>query len=100
MSKEAAAAAVSTKCDFANGAAELLWTEPERQSMSKEAAAAAVSTIVYCIIHISHNDLPEFPSATLSSIDDALEEQLFSSLAPWRKTSENQKVFSRHILRE
>ena len=39
--------------------------------MSKEAAAAAVSTIVYCIIHISHNDLPEFPSATLSSIDDA-----------------------------
>ena len=70
MSKEAAAAAVSTKCDFANGAAEL-WTEPERQNMSKEAAAAAVSTIVYCIIHISHNDLPEFPSATLSSIDDA-----------------------------
>ena len=64
MSKEAAAAAVSTKCDFANGAAEL-WTEPERQSMSKEAAAAAVSTIVYCIIHISHNDLPEL------SIDDA-----------------------------
>ena len=43
----------------------------ERQNMSKEAAAAAVSTIVYCIIHISHNDLPEFPSATLSSIDDA-----------------------------
>ena len=71
MSKEAAAAAVSTKCVFANGAAELLWTEPERQSMSKEAAAAAVSTIVYCIIHISHNDLPEFPSATLSPIDDA-----------------------------
>ena len=44
MSKEAAAAAVSTKCVFANGAAELLWTEPERQNMSKEAAAAAVST--------------------------------------------------------
>ena len=27
--------------------------------------------LVYCIIHISHNDLPEFPSAVLSSIDDA-----------------------------
>ena len=27
--------------------------------------------LVYCIIHISHNDLPEFPSAALSSIDDA-----------------------------
>ena len=44
MSKEAAAAAVSTECDFANGAAELLRTEPERPNMSKEAAAAAVST--------------------------------------------------------
>ncbi len=27
--------------------------------------------LVYCIIHISHNDLPEFPSAVLSSIGDA-----------------------------
>ena len=27
--------------------------------------------LVYCIIHISHNDLPEFPSAVLLSIDDA-----------------------------
>ena len=27
--------------------------------------------LVYCIIHISQNDLPEFPSAVLSSIDDA-----------------------------
>ncbi len=43
MSKEAAAAAVSTECDFANGAAELLRTEPERPNMSKEAAAAAVA---------------------------------------------------------
>ena len=70
MSKEAAGAAVSTKCGFANGAAEL-WTEPERPNMSKEAAEAAVSTSVYCIIHISHNDLPEFSSAALLSIDDA-----------------------------
>ena len=45
MSKEAAVAAVSTKCDFANGAAEL-WTEPERPNMSKTAAKAAVSTSV------------------------------------------------------
>ena len=45
MSKEAAAAAVSTKCDFANGAAEL-WTEPERPNMSKGAAQAAESTLV------------------------------------------------------
>mgnify|MGYP003369178579 FL=1 len=29
------------------------------------------SKLVYCITHISHNDLPEFPSAALSSIDDA-----------------------------
>ena len=28
-------------------------------------------SLVYCITHISHNDLPEFPSAALSSIDDA-----------------------------
>ena len=27
--------------------------------------------LVYCITHISHNDLPEFLSAALSSIDDA-----------------------------
>ena len=27
--------------------------------------------LVYCITHISQNDLPEFPSAALSSIDDA-----------------------------
>ena len=27
--------------------------------------------LVYCIIHISHNDLPEFHSTALSSIDDA-----------------------------
>ena len=26
---------------------------------------------MYCIIHISHNDLPEFHSTALSSIDDA-----------------------------
>ena len=41
MSKEAAEAAVSTECGFANGAAEL-WTEPE--TPYKEAAGAAVST--------------------------------------------------------
>ena len=41
MSKEAAGAAVSTECGFANGAAEL-WTEPE--TTYKEAARAAVST--------------------------------------------------------
>ena len=45
MSKEAAAAAVSTKCDFANGAAEL-WTEPKRPNMSKGAAGVAESTSV------------------------------------------------------
>ena len=27
--------------------------------------------LVYCLAHISHNDLPEFSSAALSSIDDA-----------------------------
>ena len=26
---------------------------------------------VCCLTHISYNDLPEFPSAALSSIDDA-----------------------------
>ena len=41
MSKEAAGAAVSTECGFANGAAEL-WTESE--TPYKEAAGAAVST--------------------------------------------------------
>ena len=41
MSKEAAGAAVSTECGFANGAAEL-WTEPE--TPYKEAAEAAIST--------------------------------------------------------
>ena len=41
MSKEAAGAAVSTECGFANGAAEL-WTEPA--TPYKEAAGAAVST--------------------------------------------------------
>ena len=41
MSKEAAEAAIGTKCDFANGAAEL-WTEPG--ILCKEAAGAAVST--------------------------------------------------------
>ena len=41
MSKEAAEAAISTKCDFANGAAEL-WTEPG--ILCKEAAEAAIST--------------------------------------------------------
>ena len=30
-----------------------------------------VTILVYCITHISHYDLPEFPSAVLSSIDDA-----------------------------
>ena len=39
--QEAAGAAVSTECGFANGAAEL-WTEPE--TPYKEAAGAAVST--------------------------------------------------------
>ena len=57
MSKEAAGAAISTECGFANGAAELwteptecgfangaaeLWTEPE--TPYKEAAGAAIST--------------------------------------------------------
>ena len=41
MSKEAAGAAISTECGFANGAAEL-WTEPE--TPYKEAAGAAIST--------------------------------------------------------
>ena len=36
--------------------------------------------LVYCIIHISHNDLPEFPSAVLSSIDDATASPHFSAL--------------------
>ena len=30
-----------------------------------------ISMLVYCTIHISPNDLPEFPSAVLASIDDA-----------------------------
>ena len=31
----------------------------------------ATIILVCCIIHISHNDLPEFHSTALSSIDDA-----------------------------
>ena len=30
-----------------------------------------IAGLVYCTVHISQNDLPEFPSAALASIDDA-----------------------------
>ena len=35
---------------------------------------------VYCLIHISPNDLPEFPSAALSSIDVATATPHYSAL--------------------
>lgn len=42
MSKEAAEAAISTKCDFANGAAEL-WTESKRPNIFCQLAGADLS---------------------------------------------------------
>ena len=52
--------------------------------MKTSARATLLSVIivdvVYCLTHISHNDLPEFSSAALSSIDDATASPHFYAL--------------------
>ncbi len=50
---------------------------------------AGLLWIVYCITHISHNDLPELPSAALSSISVA-------TATPHSSALQSEKFIRRH----
>ena len=59
-----------------------VWTSLRGRLRSATVRAGQMSTgrLVYCIIHISPNDLPKFPSAALSSVNDATTSLPFSAL--------------------
>ena len=54
--------------------------------LRKEVTRAKMK-LVYCLTHISYNDLPEFSSAALSSIDDA-------TASPHSSALQNKNSFS------